>query len=316
VIVVDDGSADRTGRIVRAVAATHPRVRLVTLPVNQGRGAARAAGVRAARGQCVAFVDADILLPTDWLARCLPFLREYDACGGTAVPDGDVAWIHRTFGLVPKVVPHTTTVTGSNGLFRRAVFEEIAFDPTKRHGEDVALAYRMAAQGMRVATVPGLVVRHRETKLFGQTLRWLFTSGRGASRQLFEHRDMRVPDMAFFGLCGLAVAGGVALAPAPDSWRITTVVLAGYLLASSLLHLRGKFALGRTPLAAVAALGANAVLLAAYYAGRLIGLATEWRPTRRSDGGSSRGASRPRRRAGAPAGPAHPPPARGPERRR
>jgi hypothetical protein len=62
VIVVDDGSADATAEVVTSIADS--RVRLVSRP-NGGPAAARNAGVAAARGDWVAFLDADDL----WLPR-------------------------------------------------------------------------------------------------------------------------------------------------------------------------------------------------------------------------------------------------------
>lgn len=55
VIVVDDGSTDDT----RAVAGRYP-VQVIRLPRNAGKGAAMAAGVLAAHGQTIAFLDADL----------------------------------------------------------------------------------------------------------------------------------------------------------------------------------------------------------------------------------------------------------------
>lgn len=60
VIVVDDCSTDATSDIVRAVAANDARVRLVRLSKNRGAPAGpRNEGVRAARGEWIAFLDAD-----------------------------------------------------------------------------------------------------------------------------------------------------------------------------------------------------------------------------------------------------------------
>lgn len=59
VIVVDDASTDDSARIVDELAAHDPRVRLLRLAESRGAGAARNAGLAAATGEYVAFVDAD-----------------------------------------------------------------------------------------------------------------------------------------------------------------------------------------------------------------------------------------------------------------
>lgn len=64
VIVVDDASTDSTAE----VAARHP-VSLIRRPARGGAGAARSDGARVASGEIVAFLDADCLAPTDWVAR-------------------------------------------------------------------------------------------------------------------------------------------------------------------------------------------------------------------------------------------------------
>jgi glycosyltransferase involved in cell wall biosynthesis len=57
-IVVDNGSTDQTADIVREAASTEPRIKVLS-EATPGAGAARNRGVRAARGQFIAFLDAD-----------------------------------------------------------------------------------------------------------------------------------------------------------------------------------------------------------------------------------------------------------------
>lgn len=59
IIVVDDGSRDRTGEIADALAAANPRVRVIHNRPNQGYGGALMAGFRAASKSLTFFMDAD-----------------------------------------------------------------------------------------------------------------------------------------------------------------------------------------------------------------------------------------------------------------
>lgn len=72
-IVVDDGSKDRTPDIVRS----YPDVRLIQHPVNRGYGAAIKTGFRHANGELLAFMDADGTYPPEHYANlCQPILAD------------------------------------------------------------------------------------------------------------------------------------------------------------------------------------------------------------------------------------------------
>jgi glycosyltransferase involved in cell wall biosynthesis len=72
IIVVDDGSTDRTSRIVDGL----DWVRVIRHPFNRGNGAARTTGLLAARGRIVVFTDADRTYPND---RIVDLLHEVDS---------------------------------------------------------------------------------------------------------------------------------------------------------------------------------------------------------------------------------------------
>ena len=271
VIVVNDGSRDGTAQVVADRAERDPRIRLIDLPKNRGRGYARSTGIKAAAGELIATVDADILLPLDWLVRAEAALSCHDAVAGTAVPDGDVAYVYRRCRLIPRVVGHTTTVTGSNGLYRRGVFGLIGFDPSLREGEDVALNHATAGHGLLFATVPGLLVEHIENKTFLNSLIWLFITGMGATRQLLLYRQIRVPDLAAGAFLG-AMAAGVLLATYV-SVLLGTAIPVLLLLAVSAQHVRSRFETPWSQWRPVAtAISIDSALLLAYFTGRVAGV--------------------------------------------
>ncbi|MBA2451143.1 MAG: glycosyltransferase family 2 protein, partial [Chloroflexi bacterium] len=75
VVVVDDGSKDRTAERV----LTYPQVTLIRHPTNLGYGAALKTGFRAASGDLLAFLDADGTYPPESFATLCRAQREHDA---------------------------------------------------------------------------------------------------------------------------------------------------------------------------------------------------------------------------------------------
>jgi putative flippase GtrA len=82
VIIVNDGSHDSTRAIVAALAATDPRVRLITHEHNQGYGAALVSGFEAASKELTFFMDSDGQFDIADLATFFPLIEHFDAVLG------------------------------------------------------------------------------------------------------------------------------------------------------------------------------------------------------------------------------------------
>jgi dolichyl-phosphate beta-glucosyltransferase len=90
-IVVDDGSADRTAEVVAAAIASEPRARLITYRPNRGKGHAVRTGVLASRGDQVLFMDADLSTPLDEIPRVLERLAAADVViGSRGLPEAEI----------------------------------------------------------------------------------------------------------------------------------------------------------------------------------------------------------------------------------
>lgn len=88
-LLVDDGSTDASSEVARVAAAADPgRVRLLRHPggVNRGMSASRNLGLEAARGEFIAFLDADDLYLPEKLERQLEVLRAHPEAGITFGP--------------------------------------------------------------------------------------------------------------------------------------------------------------------------------------------------------------------------------------
>jgi dolichyl-phosphate beta-glucosyltransferase len=89
VVCVDDGSTDATPARLRRWAEHRRDVSVVTLPTNAGKGAAVRAGVAAASGDVVVFLDADLAVDVAHVDRVLPALRNgVDVAVGCRHVDG------------------------------------------------------------------------------------------------------------------------------------------------------------------------------------------------------------------------------------
>ena len=167
VVVVDDGSSDSTADI--AVAAGAP-IRLIRAG-GVGSGQARNLGVREARGELIAFTDADCFPTPGWLAAAVAAMGDADLVAGAVAPDpaaelgpfDRTVWVERETGLY-----ETANLVIRRDLFERiGGFERWLEDSGPRRGwtnpelaEDVWLGWRARRAGARSAFAPAALVHH------------------------------------------------------------------------------------------------------------------------------------------------------------
>ena len=171
VLVVDDGSTDRTAEIVRlrpeaSAGAGSSTLRLLTVP-HGGKGAAVRAGMLAATGDLAVFADADMATPPDQLPLLLAALADHDVALGSRIQPNGTDMRHtqpgyrRLFGRVFHlfasawvVGPVRDTQCGFKGFTTAVAHDLFALQVVTSIVFDVELIYLARRRGYRLAVVP------------------------------------------------------------------------------------------------------------------------------------------------------------------
>jgi glycosyltransferase involved in cell wall biosynthesis len=177
IIVVDDGSTDRSASIVAAYAEQDRRIRLFRQP-NAGVAHARNSGAAATDAEFLAFVDADDLWAPSKIALQLRVLQEGGSSAGLAYcwfaeidEDGRIFSLKQPDAdgrVLQRMCRNNFVGNGSSMLVRRSAFERAGqFDPSLRARnaqgcEDLLMCLRIA-ENYEFRVVPQYLVGYRRT---------------------------------------------------------------------------------------------------------------------------------------------------------
>ena len=165
VLVVDNGSTDRTPEIVRTFAAQHPILSLLHQPI-RGKGAAVRKGMLEGRGDYLFICDADLAMPIEQVERFLPpTLSDYDVAIASREAPGarrfNEPWYRHLMGRVFNLLVRWLAVPGIQDTqcgfksFRREVARDL-FTTQVLDGWafDVEVLYIARRRGYRIVEVP------------------------------------------------------------------------------------------------------------------------------------------------------------------
>ena len=197
IIVVDDGSTDRTAEI-----AWEHAVRLVQ-QTNAGKGASRNAGSRVALGDLLLFTDADCAPSPEWVARMAEPFADPEVMGAKGVYETrqreliprfvQVEYEHKCTRMVGK--DRIDFIDTYSAAYRRDVFmANGGFDPSYLGMEDQELSSRLARKGYRLVFVPQAVVLHQHVASVEEYWRRKLAIGRWKAVLLRWHPDRVVRD--------------------------------------------------------------------------------------------------------------------------
>ena len=195
VILVNDGSRDATADIGRR----HKRVRVIDVP-NAGLSAARNVGLAEARGEIIAYTDADARVDPDWLTFLIQPFQTSDVVGsgGPNVVPADDPPIAQCVARAPGSPTHVLLddriaehVPGCNMAFRRDALLAIGgFNPIYlRAGDDVDVCWRLQARGWRIGFSAAALVWHHHRTSVNAYWRQQVGYGEGETWLMAHHPD-------------------------------------------------------------------------------------------------------------------------------
>jgi len=189
VIVVDNGSDDRTVDVAvarNAIVAQLPDVNISAL---------RNQGANLARGRVLAFIDADCTVAVDWLQQASRYLDQPDIAlfGSPPGIPQESTWVQRTWFLVRgRTGDHEVTEVGwleSMNMFipRQFFFKVKGFNEELVTCEDVDISYRLAEYGRVISDLRIRATHHGEARTLREFFRKERWRGKSNYAGLYVH---------------------------------------------------------------------------------------------------------------------------------
>jgi glycosyltransferase involved in cell wall biosynthesis len=166
VLVVDDGSKDRTAAVAEKFREKIPLLRVLSNGVNCGKGFSVRHGMLEANGQIVLFTDADLSAPIEEADKLLAELSDHDVAIGSRALDRSLISVHESqfrefagivFNTIVRIIlrlPFVDTQCGFKAFRRercRILFEQQRIE---RFGFDPELLYLARRHGLRSVEIP------------------------------------------------------------------------------------------------------------------------------------------------------------------
>ena len=214
IVVVDNNSADSTAAIAKKYGA-------VVVAKKEGTiGSLRNAGAAVSKGDFIAFLDADCIVPGDWLDKAFSFFaRDRGMIIGfrMTIPD-DSNWVARSWDLLfskRNVTAEVEWLPSGNMIMAREAFLSIGgFDEGLETNEDCDLCFRLGKQGYRVLSCADTAVVHlRPPRSLGQVFRKELWHGKEIFKvfvdDLIRSKDINImrrknSKIVLYALCNLA----------------------------------------------------------------------------------------------------------------
>jgi dolichol-phosphate mannosyltransferase len=154
-IFVDDGSSDRSRKLLKEMASQVPSLRVVGLKQNRGLSTALLAGMREARGRIIVTLDSDLQNDPEDIPRLLEYLDRYDMATGWRQKRED-PWLKRIASRIGNSVRNRLSGERINDsactlrVFRRECLQDIPIF----NGMHRFMSTLVKMKGYRIIEVP------------------------------------------------------------------------------------------------------------------------------------------------------------------
>jgi glycosyltransferase involved in cell wall biosynthesis len=252
VIVVDNGSTDSTVAIASRFKTSFS-LQVVT-KTGVKISAVRNYGASFAKGDILAFLDADCLTSPTWLEKSLSIADENAIWGAHYLVQQDATWVGKVwfdYQATEQEGP-ASFIPGSNLFIYRDAFQKIGgFGESLETSEDVELSLRARSHGMQTLAYPALAVFHEGTP---RTLDHFYRQNRWHGKHVLRMFIANLPStknlglvaMSFYTLLLLCAAIVVPVVAIPQHhWFLAVLPLLLLLLPSVALSLQKTLAAQR-----------------------------------------------------------------------
>jgi glycosyltransferase involved in cell wall biosynthesis len=166
VLVVDDGSKDRTAAVAETFRRKIPSLRVIPNGVNRGKGFSVRHGIQEARGRIALFTDADLSAPIEEANKLILALETNDVAIGSRALDRNLISVHESpfrefagiiFNKIVKIIlwlPFVDTQCGFKAFRRERCLIIFKQQTIERFGFDPELLYLARHHGLRAVEIP------------------------------------------------------------------------------------------------------------------------------------------------------------------
>jgi glycosyltransferase involved in cell wall biosynthesis len=167
VIAVDDGSTDRTGKILDALAKQDPRLKVVHHPRNLGMGVAIKSGYRTATMDFVTQLPGDAQVSPDTLIKFLPLVQTHDLVLSTYERRDDGLlrfFVTRAYWACAYAILHNPCKFTGTMVFRRSLLDRIAIK-----SDTFMVNVEVPLKLMKLGVKPAFVTIQAKERAFGRS---------------------------------------------------------------------------------------------------------------------------------------------------